>query len=276
MGANTTQVAILLVWTVIMITFWLLAQSSDDFLTYVPPRAINPPNHSPDPTSGPTRFVVLAHPRTGSNLLCGMLHNHPSITMHNELFHDQQIMSYFNKHNDHNDWAALSKLRNEDPLQFLYQHIFGADAHSRIGQPNPEAVGFKLFPSHGTSEMRDAVLKDPSVKKVILHRKSRFAVFVSFLRAASTGHFLKHELDRVRVKVTAAALQAFADEYDKTYREYDTLLCGQRAHRVSYEDLIDDPEGSVISLLSFLDIQAKHGLAPLNETVKQTNKQTSF
>lgn len=30
-------------------------------------------------------FVVLAYQRTGSNLLCGILHNHPEILMHNEV-----------------------------------------------------------------------------------------------------------------------------------------------------------------------------------------------
>ena len=34
---------------------------------------------------GPRRFVVLCFRRTGSNLLCGILSNHPEVLMHNEL-----------------------------------------------------------------------------------------------------------------------------------------------------------------------------------------------
>ena len=33
-----------------------------------------------------TRFAVLSWKRTGSNMLCGILFNHPEVVMHNELF----------------------------------------------------------------------------------------------------------------------------------------------------------------------------------------------
>ena len=39
-------------------------------------------------------FVVLAHQRSGSNLLCGHLASHPSIAMHFELFNEKAIYSY--------------------------------------------------------------------------------------------------------------------------------------------------------------------------------------
>ena len=41
-----------------------------------------------------TRFVVLSWKRTGSNLLCGILHHHNEITMHNELFNPIDIFTY--------------------------------------------------------------------------------------------------------------------------------------------------------------------------------------
>jgi hypothetical protein len=40
-------------------------------------------------------FVVLTHQRAGSNLLCGFLHHHAEIAMHNELFHNQKIPIYY-------------------------------------------------------------------------------------------------------------------------------------------------------------------------------------
>jgi hypothetical protein len=36
-------------------------------------------------TQGPQPFVILAFQRTGSNFLCGKLHNHAEVVMHNEL-----------------------------------------------------------------------------------------------------------------------------------------------------------------------------------------------
>ena len=48
-------------------------------------------------TETTTRFVVLSWKRTGSNLLCGILHHHPQICMHNELFNPIDIFTYHPK-----------------------------------------------------------------------------------------------------------------------------------------------------------------------------------
>lgn len=39
-----------------------------------------------------TRFAVLSWKRTGSNMLCGILFNHPEIVMHNELFNPSKCL----------------------------------------------------------------------------------------------------------------------------------------------------------------------------------------
>lgn len=49
------------------------------------------------PPDGPQPFIVLASQRTGSNLLCGMLHNHSQIVMHNEVFNQAKIWTYQNE-----------------------------------------------------------------------------------------------------------------------------------------------------------------------------------
>jgi hypothetical protein len=54
-----------------------------NFLTMLQPLQF-PPDEEGRPD--PLRFVVLAYQRTGSNLLCGLLHQHPQLAMHNELF----------------------------------------------------------------------------------------------------------------------------------------------------------------------------------------------
>lgn len=43
------------------------------------------------PSDGVAAFVILAYQRTGSNLLCGYLHNHPEVIMHNEVFNEAKV-----------------------------------------------------------------------------------------------------------------------------------------------------------------------------------------
>ncbi|EJK67303.1 hypothetical protein THAOC_11684, partial [Thalassiosira oceanica] len=49
------------------------------------------------PTDPLERFIVLCWRRTGSNWLCGVLHGHPEILMHNELFNESDIHTYHRK-----------------------------------------------------------------------------------------------------------------------------------------------------------------------------------
>jgi hypothetical protein len=65
-------------------------------------------------------FVVLAWQRTGSNLLCGKLHNHFQVVMHNEIFNDAKIWTYQNEdiRSDPSwKWDVFS--RDLDPIAFL-------------------------------------------------------------------------------------------------------------------------------------------------------------
>ena len=40
-----------------------------------------------------TRFVILAVPRTGSNLLCTLLNSHPQILCHHEIFNPAGVFA---------------------------------------------------------------------------------------------------------------------------------------------------------------------------------------
>lgn len=269
------QYTIICCVTVALLLFWWLAQKHDEF-TYAPHRGAASAAPAQRLEPHPTPFVILTHQRTGSNLLCGILHNHPDIVMHSELFHDQEIMTYHGARTDI-DWEALSQARSDDAIGFLYKDIYSETAfqiHRGRGKAEQDlqAVGFKLFHDHGHPLLREAVLSDPRIKKVVLHRRGRLDVLVSMIRAAATGKYLKQTLDEVPVRLTPAELQGFADSYDEVYDRYDTLLSGQSVHRISYEDLVWDRENTVRSLLDFLDVENKHVPGCLDETVKQTQQ----
>jgi len=118
------------------------------------------------------RFVVLSWKRTGSNLLCGILHHHPEIIMHNELFNPIDIFTYHPALFQHGDsvvsekkqqWTVLTRdLFPEDFLDFIWTGSYSADKHGvRMIKPRGKAVGFKSFPEHWSDVRNDVIFNEP-------------------------------------------------------------------------------------------------------------------
>ncbi|MEB3357068.1 MAG: hypothetical protein VKK04_10095, partial [Synechococcales bacterium] len=93
----------------------------------------------------PIRFVIFNYPRTGSNLLCSLLNQHPEILCHHEIFNPERI--YYAK--DFKDYfPELSNASRQDFIRgkvgsitigdrnrfpeklflFVWQHAFEAKA----------------------------------------------------------------------------------------------------------------------------------------------------
>jgi len=225
----------------------------------------------------PAPFVVLAHQRTGSNYLCGILHNHKEILMHGEVFNEHQIFLYKPKPEDKVvwDWDVCS--RDRDPCGFLL------DAFSKLpfqtakwnDQLTPKVVGFKLFPEHWRGEnglVFQRMMADSRVKKIILKRENRLQTYVSKVRADRTGHYLGKSLNGEKVSVDLCAFQQFLDHYDDCYQYYENLLVGQSVFRMSYETLTSDKADEALkSLLEFLQVNSSKIPRSLEVTVKQSS-----
>eukprot|EP00547_Thalassionema_nitzschioides_P017491 CAMPEP_0194238318 /NCGR_PEP_ID=MMETSP0158-20130606/5090_1 /TAXON_ID=33649 /ORGANISM="Thalassionema nitzschioides, Strain L26-B" /LENGTH=154 /DNA_ID=CAMNT_0038972537 /DNA_START=91 /DNA_END=551 /DNA_ORIENTATION=+ len=88
------------------------------------------------------RFVVLCWRRTGSNWLCGVLHGHPQVLMHNELFNESDVHTYHRKDMVNDKWTY--EQRDTHPGRFLremFHHVVDPSGTMRL-------VGFKSFPEH--------------------------------------------------------------------------------------------------------------------------------
>ena len=243
-----------------------------------------------DVSSGaPQPFVVLAYQRTGSNLLCGMLHNHPDIYMHSEVFNEAKIYSYSNQNESVEpdaEWDAWDIFkRNQTPRKFLvdlFRHVplYTSPTHYKNKNKNArKAVGFKLFPEHWRGMNADCfqqMLVDPTIKKVILKREDLLAVYASKLRADKVSGYLGVNLDSVPITINPAALQDFAVHYDACYKYYEQFLYGQNVFRVSYEQLTGADaaknETTMRNLLTFLGVNSATVPRALDQTVKQSTE----
>ncbi|CAM9662421.1 unnamed protein product, partial [Scytosiphon promiscuus] len=171
--------------------------------------------------SGPSRFVVLAWQRTGSNLLCGLLHNHSDVFMHNEIFHNRAIHTY---HQDRlEEWGWTVACRDANKKAFI------KDVFSHSDRPN-QAIGFKLFPEHicRDPETMASLLADPTLKKIVLRRDDAVATYLSQRRALLTGQFLHVRQARdVTIRIDPDELQQHLTNYDACFASYVRLLTGQ-------------------------------------------------
>ena len=110
-----------------------------------------------------TRFVVIANPRTGTNNFIDLINSHPDISCHREVFHPATV--YLMEGTRDN----LREKRNSDPLAFLNELYVSSQTR---------ACGFKIFMDHNDTVL-DNVIRDKSIKKIVLYRPNLLAVHSS-------------------------------------------------------------------------------------------------
>jgi LPS sulfotransferase NodH len=214
----------------------------------------------------PMRFVVLAAGRTGSNMLCNLLHSHPEILCHHELFNVDAIY-YALDYRDGSLNLGTFEERNRRPLEFLARVW-----QTTLGFP---CIGFKYGLGHDPVVLQ-ALLEDRGVRKIVLRRRNRIKTFVSELIAFKTGQwevYRQGELirDRPKVHVDLAELRQHIARNEEYFQGIDQFLqsSGQPCLRVWYEDLFADAVR--LDLLRFLGVTPSLGNLSIT-SVKQNPK----
>lgn len=126
----------------------------------------------------PRRFVILAAPRTGSNMLCSLLGSHPDILCHHELFNPAGMYYALPLRNTQFQLARSTLERDQDPLGFLDTVWQTPLAHA--------CVGFKMTYQQNPTVF-SAVLAAPDIKKIILRRENAVKSYVSKIVAEHCG-----------------------------------------------------------------------------------------
>lgn len=207
---------------------------------------------APFPASpGPVRFVICAAPRTGSNLLCGLLNSHPDILCHHGLFNPDGV-HYALDHRDGSLDFGSREERDHHPAQFL-ERVWG----NALGR---SAVGFKF--NHGEDERAlQLLIRDPLVRKILLSRGNRVRAYVSALEAAATGQWESYGAadvlrGRRAVHVDPAELWKYVNASDHFYALLRESLSATKQSFLSvvYEALSSPEEMGRV--LRFLDVPA--------------------
>ena len=179
------------------------------------------------------KFLIISAPRSGSNLLCGLLNSHPQIVCFHELFHRKAIY-YGPKNNNQYDFGTTAA-RDRDPVQFLSRIYSSAHGY--------KAVGFKMFNGHNNSIL-SALVKNKNIKKIILHRKAALHAFSSLEIARITGKYQSvgekgaahHK--KIKIHVDFQLFKAYVEKNERFYDWIKELIGDQPYYEIDYVDIV--------------------------------------
>ena len=198
-----------------------------------------------------TRFVILAAPRTGSNLLCTLLNSHPEVLCHHELFNPNGIFYALEFRDGSLDFGSM-EARDREPFAFLqrvWEHSLGASC-----------VGFKM--TRGQDEaVIQSLIEDSGVLKILLYRRNRLKTFISEQLARQTDRWEVYARDELatetpRLHVDVESFRAHCDLNDGFYQDIEHALQSglQPWIETAYEDILTAAEH--VRLLEFLGVEA--------------------
>jgi polysaccharide biosynthesis protein PslH len=198
------------------------------------------------------KFLIISIPRSGSNLLVGLLSSHNDIICYPELFHPKAIYD-----GEAHKMAGMPEypieLRDEDPARFLryiYSLRFGKD---------PKTIGFKIFPGHNDFLM-EQMIKDPGIKKILLIRENFLMNFISHKSAQKSQVFWVQSGHRIPDNEETRFTIDF-DEFLRYEKRFQTFFCrirqmlsrnNQIYYELNYEDILKPEYQS--ELLKFLGV----------------------
>ncbi|MFC3032185.1 hypothetical protein ACFOEE_06615 [Pseudoalteromonas fenneropenaei] len=196
------------------------------------------------------RFVILSAPRSGSNMLCSMLQSHSDILCHHEVFNPTGMFYALPLRNT--SFSLASSIAERDAAPFK---VLEAIWHESMGH---NAVGFKMTHQQ-QPDIFEAVVNDPSIKKIVLKRNNPLQVHVSKLVAEHTGVWENYHSDpepvRCQVMVNKAELAADIAKNQAYYQALSQCLATtqQTYCAVDYETLLS--EATQARILDFLGVR---------------------
>lgn len=225
----------------------------------------------------PTRFIVLAQQRTGTNFLLSLLTSHPHAVAFGEIFSSPQHLQWGINLQDRyrrtlpDPDKALVAARQADPVGFLRQYVFGnetQDAH---------AVGFKIFYEHCRTGRDPEVwtwleqqgdvavvhLKRRNILRTLLSK--RLANASGVWHCASTNETTTPMQPPPAIDLMESDCREFFTRTLLNEREADWQFRHHRVLPVYYEDLAAEPEKVAAAVQGFLGLP----LHPLRSTLSR-------
>jgi hypothetical protein len=190
-------------------------------------------------------FVILARPRTGSNLLVHTLWEHPLIQCDGEALHRAGTFASAPL-----NWTVAERDANRveflDRLLSTTQWPPESPKIKPLGAP-PAASGFKAFTHHLTQSEFIGLASSPAVRKLVLRRSNLVDEYLSALKARVMGVYLKADTSELKVTIKPSEFLTFvsyieAEEQciDGARRQSTERYGGDDWHSLDYEEMVSE------------------------------------
>jgi hypothetical protein len=181
-----------------------------------------------------TKFVILAAPRTGSNLLCTLLNSHPEVLCHHELFNPDGIFYALDYRDDSLRLGSIAD-RDREPFGFL-QRVWESPKGA-------SCVGFKMTRGQNEAVMQ-SLIEDSRVLKIVL-QTDRWEVYAEDELVSDTP----------KLRVDVDSLKAHCDLNARFYEDIRRSLHTKRQPciEIVYENIFSESEH--VRLLEFLGVE---------------------
>jgi len=205
------------------------------------------------------RFLLVAAARTGTNLLLGLLNDHPGCYGGGELFNVDALAGNTIpwREMEEADRPALLELRRRDPVAFWHE-ISGMAAARGFSR-----VGFKLLYSQGFSHraLLDRLAADSELPVIHLKRRNLLRRLVSERQAYATGKWAATPAQgeppaRPAVRLEMAEIVTSIRTTEEHQEIFDRLFAGHPVLNLVYEDLAARPDRVAARAAAFLGLAA--------------------
>lgn len=219
------------------------------------------------------KFIIVSAPRSGSNLLCGLLNSHPKIVCFHELFHRKAIF-YGPKNNNLYDFGTIAE-RDHDPARFMSQIYSPAHGY--------KSVGFKMFDGHNNIVLT-ALINNKNVKKIILRRKAALHAFSSMEIARITGKYQSvREKDtaphkKIKVHVDIQLFKAYVERNKRFYDWVIERIGDQPFFEIDYVDIVKSTSlyNKILPFIGVDDLSSLKAIHRKQNPGKLTDKIENF
>lgn len=193
-------------------------------------------------TQNYTKFIILCHPRSGSGLLNSLLNNHLEICSLGEA-----IVSHSN-----------DKSQKSTPFtEYLKKNVF-TKKHLSI-----KAVGIKFFYEHTEKapDFVDFILKDKTIKVIILARKDILRGYTSWMIATRTSKWLKVKhsdnlkLNEKKTYISPNLFKKYKTLLKNDFEFFQKALENHKTVNVFYEDLVADADKELNKVFHLLNVK---------------------
>lgn len=217
------------------------------------------PSLEPSADDPAVRFLIVAAPRTGSTHLRLLLHSHPAVCCHGEVFRAELgSLVGLNAHVPSPLQDRLAAARAADPGGFLMADVLYPGRMRAVGAK----ILYRTFALDQWRGLLERVVAERELKIVHLVRRNRVKRFLShFVYTQVTKRTLAlsaaevPNVGRVRVPVTELLADLAAMEAEE--RRFRTMFSGQQTIEVAYEDVVATGRPEVLD-----DVQRFLGVAP--------------